>query len=117
MTSEGAPPDNERNDQDHSDGSYKQYNKRFPFLCAHGSTSQLRHDIDKVSDQEIQDIVITASLTPGKCLSFGAAARFPKKRRVLTALSRRLNIFQRRNSFVSEQLDRRICPCSRAGVV
>jgi hypothetical protein len=96
MTSEGTPPDNERNDQDHSDGSYKQYSKRFPFLCAHGSTSQLRHDIDKVSDQEIQDIVM---------------------RRVLTALPRRLNIFQPRNSLVSEQLDRRICPCSRAGVV
>ena len=70
MTSEGTPPDNERNDQDHSDGSYKQYSKRFPFLCAHGSTSQLRHDIDKVSDQEIQDIVITANLTPRKCLGF-----------------------------------------------
>jgi hypothetical protein len=27
-------------------------------------------DIDKVSDQEIQDIVITANLTPRKCLGF-----------------------------------------------
>ena len=27
-------------------------------------------DIDKVSDREIQDIVITATLTPGKCLGF-----------------------------------------------
>ena len=27
-------------------------------------------DIDKVPDQEIQDIVITANLTPGKCLGF-----------------------------------------------
>ena len=29
-----------------------------------------RIDIDKVSDQEIQDIVITANLTPRKCLGF-----------------------------------------------
>ena len=27
-------------------------------------------DIDKVSDEEIQDIVITANLTPRKCLGF-----------------------------------------------
>ena len=27
-------------------------------------------DVDKVSDQEIQDIVITANLTPRKCLGF-----------------------------------------------
>jgi IS30 family transposase len=27
-------------------------------------------DTDKVSDQEIQDIVITANLTPRKCLGF-----------------------------------------------
>jgi IS30 family transposase len=27
-------------------------------------------DIDKVSDQEIQDIVMTANLTPRKCLGF-----------------------------------------------
>jgi IS30 family transposase len=27
-------------------------------------------DIDQVSDEEIQDIVITANLTPRKCLSF-----------------------------------------------
>jgi len=30
-----------------------------------------RHiDIDKVSDEEIQDIVLTSNLTPRKCLSF-----------------------------------------------
>ncbi len=30
-----------------------------------------RHiDIDKVSDEEIQDIVLTANLTPRKCLGF-----------------------------------------------
>ena len=27
-------------------------------------------DIDQVSDEEIQDIVITANLTPRKCLGF-----------------------------------------------
>ena len=27
-------------------------------------------DIDKVSDEEIQDIVLTANLTPRKCLGF-----------------------------------------------
>jgi IS30 family transposase len=27
-------------------------------------------DIDQVSDEEIQDIVITANLTPTKCLGF-----------------------------------------------
>jgi IS30 family transposase len=27
-------------------------------------------DIDKVSDEEIQDIVMTANLTPRKCLGF-----------------------------------------------
>jgi transposase, IS30 family len=27
-------------------------------------------DIDKVSDEEIQDVVITANLTPRKCLGF-----------------------------------------------
>jgi hypothetical protein len=27
-------------------------------------------DIDKLSDEEIQDIVITANLTPRKCLGF-----------------------------------------------
>ena len=27
-------------------------------------------DIDRVSDQEIEDIVITANLTPRKCLGF-----------------------------------------------
>jgi transposase, IS30 family len=27
-------------------------------------------DLDKVSDEEIQDIVITANLTPRKCLGF-----------------------------------------------
>ena len=27
-------------------------------------------DIDQVSDEEIQDIVITANLTPRKCLDF-----------------------------------------------
>jgi hypothetical protein len=42
--------------------------------------SQLRHDIDKVSDQEIQDIVITASLTPGKCLSFKTRFQVVRKK-------------------------------------
>jgi hypothetical protein len=27
-------------------------------------------DIDKVSDEEIQDIILTANLTPRKCLGF-----------------------------------------------
>jgi hypothetical protein len=70
MTSEGTPPDNERNNQDHSNGSYQQYAKRFPFLCAHGSTSHNCDTTSTKSPKEIQDIVITASLTPGKCLSF-----------------------------------------------
>jgi transposase, IS30 family len=27
-------------------------------------------DVDKVSDEEIQDVVLTANLTPRKCLGF-----------------------------------------------
>ena len=36
-------------------------------------------DIDKVSDQEIQDIVITANLTPRKCLGFKTPFRQSSK--------------------------------------
>ena len=36
-------------------------------------------DIDKVSDQEIQDIVITANLTPRKCLGFKIPLRQSSK--------------------------------------
>ena len=35
--------------------------------------------IDKVSDEEIQDIVITANLTPRKCLGFRPLSRRPSK--------------------------------------
>ena len=36
-------------------------------------------DIDKVSDQEIQDIVITANLTPRKCLGFKSFSGNPQR--------------------------------------
>ena len=36
-------------------------------------------DIDKVSDQEIQDIVITANLTPRKCLGFKVLSGNPQR--------------------------------------
>src|SRR4029077_1160637 len=36
-------------------------------------------DIDKVSDQEIQDIVMTANLTPRKCLGFKTLFRQSSK--------------------------------------
>jgi hypothetical protein len=61
MTSEGTPPDNERNDQDHCDGSCQQYAKRLPFLCGHCS---IPLNTDKLPDQEIEDVVITANLAP-----------------------------------------------------
>jgi hypothetical protein len=35
-------------------------------------------DIDKVSDEEIQDIVLTANLTPRKCLGFKTPFRESK---------------------------------------
>ena len=46
-----------------------------PLACA-ATLVELRRwllrqiDIDQVSDEEIQDIVITANLTPRKCLGF-----------------------------------------------
>ena len=36
-------------------------------------------DIDQVSDEEIQDIVITANLTPRKCLGFKTLSRRSSK--------------------------------------
>ena len=43
-----------------------------PFLLSHISVSRFPYDIDidSVSDQEIQDILLTVNLTPRKCLGF-----------------------------------------------
>ena len=36
-------------------------------------------DIDKVSDEEIQDIILTANLTPRKCLGFKTPFHYPQR--------------------------------------
>jgi hypothetical protein len=42
-----------------------------PVAASYRHRQSARHiDIDKVSDEEIQDIVLTANLTPRKCLGF-----------------------------------------------